>query len=511
MPNPPNLSISASPPELLTLRVRLVLLGTAFLFCCSPALDALVHSWSDQDEYGFRVLAPLLAALWIWYDRAALRAMPVRPALQAGAALLAAAALVLFFGRLAPSALLQELALCAVPSALVLLLLGWSFLKRLSLPLAFLALMAPVLDPLIARLHWPFQLFAAAVSEQLLALLAVPVYRSAQFLELPRVTLEVAEACSGVRYLVSTLLLAVPLALITQRTKVRRLFLLFLALVISMAANPVRVTVIGVWAHYTGGDVHGPLHLFHGYAVYLAGMCLLFGGAWMLQRLPERPRLEGVLQAETAGEDRERPRSGHSFAEAWVIAMTILVVAGAALHLHTPEPVPLSKSLDSLPRQFAGWRAMDDGRHYEETGPGQHVLHYANASGRTVVVTITYLESQNEASRLVEPAVHQRLANNHAIRTALPGAPAVPVNAGVFRDRKDEEIRLFWYRVNGRTLADKSEVKWRSALNNLLHRRNNGGLVVLSSNAAPGDREQVLRDLDDLAGKLLPVLNEYMP
>ena len=157
----PDTSLSAPQTAVLLLPVRVGLLAAAFLYCCFPALHLLVRSWSEQDEYGFRLLVPVMAAVWVWQDWPQLRRLVVSPSLRAGPALLTAAGLMLLLGRLAPSALMQELALFAAVAGLVLLLLGTEYLKRLALPLVFLALMAPVLDPMIARLHWPFQQFTA--------------------------------------------------------------------------------------------------------------------------------------------------------------------------------------------------------------------------------------------------------------------------------------------------------------------------------------------------------------
>ncbi len=469
-------------PALQLLRVRLVLLGMAFLFCCSPALDILVRSWSEQDEYGFRFMVPLLAAAWVWHDRKALRLLAVEPALGLGSAFLSTAGLALALGRLAASTVTQELALVAVAAALVLLLFGARFLQRLALPLIFLALMAPLLDPLLERLHMPFQLFAAAVTEHLLTLVGVPVLRTGRFLELPRVTLEVAEACSGVRFLVSTFVLAVPLAFITQRTRTKRLLLLLIALSVGIAANPLRVAVIALWAHYTDSDVHGPLHLFHGYAVYLVGLGLLFGAALLLQgrRGTDAGENPAAVHAQ-GGFERFLP-----FNQAWFLSFSILIAAGLAVHWYTPQPVPLNKDLATVPWSVDGWYGVASENESSDPDVQKHVQQYRNQATREVTVTAEYLPIQTASRKLPSPALHRSVDSR-------------------------EEVRLVWYRVNGRTLPDRAWAKWWNAVDGVLHRRNNGGMVLLSCRVKPGEREAAARDLRDLAEKLRPSLNECMP
>lgn len=487
----------------LHLQLRLVLLAAALLACCFPALVLLVRTWSAQDKYSYGFLVPPITLFWIWHDRSALARLAATPAPAPGAAVAAAAGLMLFAGRMSSTAAVQELALPVLLAGLILLLLGAGFLRRVALPLSYLALMVPVLDLAAERLHWPFQLFAAATAENLLRLAAVPVHRSAQFLELPRLTLEVAEACSGVRYLVSTLVLCVPLVFITQKTRARRLLLFLLGLAIGIAANPVRVTLIGLWAHYAGGDVHGPSHLLQGYAVYLMGMAAVFAGAWVMQASP------GPEPGPAAGGPEARsPRELHPFNQAWLLAFGGLVLLALLLHLGTARPVPLKNDLDKLQVRIAGLHAADCGPASPGPAGPQHACSYTTPSGRQMTLLIRYVEAQSADRKLVVPM--PRLVREEVTINAHAGR-AVRVSKTLAPAGDREELTLFWYRVNGRTLADPLLARWANAVDGVLRFRNNGALIMLSCAATASERADAQRELVEFAGALLPLLDEYLP
>lgn len=227
--------------------------------------------------------------------------MSVEPALLSGTLLATVFALLLAGGARSSSAVAQQLALVCLGPALALLVLGRQLLKALGVPLAYLVLSLPVLDSVVERLHPPFQLFAAWSAGQILQAMNVPVLRTGRFLELPSVTLEVAAACSGVGYLVSTIVLSIPLIFITQKSGQRRALLFAFALAVSITANPLRVALIGLWAHYGSGEVHGPGHLLQGSAVYLAGMLLLFTAARVLQRSTKNSAASRVVTGTIPG------------------------------------------------------------------------------------------------------------------------------------------------------------------------------------------------------------------
>ena len=108
-----------------------------------------------------------------------------------------------------------------------------------------------------------------------------PVYRDGTFIYLPNQTLEVAQVCSGVNYLVAIAAVGIPLAYLSRSTVARRTALVLFGVIVAVIANGVRVALIGFTAYHglVTGDLHGPGHVFHGMFVAVAGYVALFLGA----------------------------------------------------------------------------------------------------------------------------------------------------------------------------------------------------------------------------------------
>jgi len=255
----------------------------------TPVFAILVRSWWGSDIYRHGFLVPFISLFLVWRMRARLAQLPPAPSYAFGVPLVLLAGLMLFVGKLgAVIAVLQELSLLVMIAGLVLLLLGPLYLKALALPILYLLFMIPLLADHTDWVHWPFQLLAANVGVWLLQSVGIPALREAQFIALPRITLEVAEACSGIRLMISVIAIGIPLAYVTQRTWPRRVILVACAVVIGILANSFRVAAIGVWAYFGGEVLKGPFHVLQAMFAAWVGYVALFVGAWLLAREPGR-------------------------------------------------------------------------------------------------------------------------------------------------------------------------------------------------------------------------------
>jgi exosortase len=166
----------------------------------------------------------------------------------------------------------------------------------LAFPLAYLILMVPILDEVIDKIHWPFQLFSARMGSILLRIFDIPFFLKVNYFELPNMTLEVAEECSGVRYLISIIAIGIPLAYFTQKGWWRKIVLVATAVIIGILANGVRVALVVLCAYYYGeNNIQGPFHIFQALFVSVVGFVFLFILAWFLSKIPF-PRVESVQE-----------------------------------------------------------------------------------------------------------------------------------------------------------------------------------------------------------------------
>ena len=265
--------------------IKVGLLVGAFVFAYAKVMPLLVRTWS-RDDYSHGFIVPIIALYFIWVDRKRLRNLLIQPNILGGLPLTLLGSFMLMIGNIGSVVIIQELSLIVIIPGLILMLLGTRYLMALALPLAYLILMVPILDEVIDKIHWPFQLFSAKMGSTLLKIFDIPFFMRSNYFELPNMTLEVAEECSGVRYLISIIAIGIPLAHFTQRSWWRKIALVITALIIGILSNGVRVAFVVLCAYYYGkNNIHGPFHMFQGLFVSIVGFIFLFISAWFLSKV----------------------------------------------------------------------------------------------------------------------------------------------------------------------------------------------------------------------------------
>ena len=497
-----------------TMWVQLAILGLAFLVSLRGPLTLLVDTWSYMD-FSHGIIVPIVSLYVVWVERERLKALKVSPSYIGGIAVLTAGALILMLGRTAGVVLVEESSVLVIIPGLVLLLLGFRLLKAMALPLAYLVLMVPVLTPLIDRIHWPFQLITARFAAVVLPYLWIPVYRNIQFLELPNISLEVAESCSGANFMVSVIAIAIPLAYFTQREWWRKALLMVMAFFIGLFTNGLRVTLIGVWSYYELGDtLHGPYHLLQGYFVSIFGFIFLFASAHLLNRLP--PRRAEKASSGGVGKALERFTSADHkrFTYAWGTAIVVLAAIGMAYAFYRPSAVPLVKPLAEFPMIAGQW----EGKSSDYYGPDDLRVPgateelnavYRSASGRPVRLYIGYLDSQVQGMELIGTHFSRLYLNMGEV--AVPGPSAgMTVNKTVLRKGSQESLVLFWYNLNGRPIANRYSAKLATAVDGLVRRQTNGAFIMVTAEFnGDEDLQRALSDEAGLINELRPALSDF--
>jgi exosortase len=260
----------------------------------------LVRQWANDDDYTHGFLILPLALYFAWSDRERLARLPVR-ANVLGAFLLAAGLAMLVVGTAGAELFLQRSSIVAVAGGLVWLILGTAWLKALAFPIAFLLFMVPLPAIVMNAVAFPLQLFAAQTATFCLQAVGIPVLREGNVIALADTTLEVAEACSGIRSLQALLALGAVYGYFTQRSTWKRWALLLLSIPIAIAANAFRVSGTGFLAHYFGSEMaQGFYHSFAGWIVFVVAFLMLLACGGLLSRLPDRIGSRGAGPAAEA-------------------------------------------------------------------------------------------------------------------------------------------------------------------------------------------------------------------
>ncbi len=281
---------------MITLRARRIasvaVLTAAILWVYGGVLASLARQWASDDNYshGFFVLP--LAAFFVWERRAALARAPIRPH-SAGLVVVVSGLLLLLAGLFGAELFLTRVSLLVILTGIVLFVWGAPALRILAFPLAFLLLMIPLPAIIFNKIAFPLQLLASRAGEAAIAAAGIPVLREGNVLQLPSRTLEVAEACSGIRSLVSLLMLAIVLGYFTERRIAVRVAIALAAIPIAIVANAARVAGTALAAEWISpAAADGFLHLFSGWLMFVVA----FVGLLAFHRLAfgSRPPAVGV-------------------------------------------------------------------------------------------------------------------------------------------------------------------------------------------------------------------------
>jgi exosortase len=145
--------------------------------------------------------------------------------------------------------------------------------------------MIPVPYSLLNLVSGPLQLIATKISANMISACTIPVYREGNMLYFVNTQLEVAEACSGIRSIMSLTMLAIAFASMMRGAWMNRIILTVAAIPIAMIANILRIAGTGVLAHFYGDKVaKGFLHEFSGMAIFAFGFITLLGLFTFLNR-----------------------------------------------------------------------------------------------------------------------------------------------------------------------------------------------------------------------------------
>lgn len=290
-------------------------LAAALAFVYYNVLANLGYNWWSDENYSHGLLIPLIIGFILWTERERFARVRSSPSLFWGALMVVFALFSLWVGTAGAELYTQRMSFVLMLVGVIVYFWGFPLLRLLLVPLGLLLLAIPIPAIIFNKVAFPLQLFASRCAVWVMRLFDIPVLRQGNVIELmPRGArdtkkLEVVEACSGIRSLMTLLTLAVVFAYFThprqdddgtnsgggllRRIKSygfwRSIILIASAIPIAILTNALRVSGTGVLAHYYGTQVaDGFFHSFSGWVIYIVAFLLLFAVGWLLDRLGRR-------------------------------------------------------------------------------------------------------------------------------------------------------------------------------------------------------------------------------
>ncbi|HLI77973.1 MAG TPA: exosortase/archaeosortase family protein [Acidobacteriaceae bacterium] len=254
--------------------LAILLLLTGLLYQSVAA--KLVTDWYELPDFSHGFLIPFFAAYLIWTKRTELMRVPVASS-WVGLPLVLLGLLLLMTGRFGADLFLSRVSFIVLAAGTIWMLFGRQMLSELKFVLLVLVLAIPLPAVVFNQITFPLQLLASRMASLLLPFAGVPVLREGNVIQLPAMQLEVAEACSGIRSLLSLFTLAVIYGYFLEKSTGRRIVLALASVPIAVAANVARIFGTGLCVQYWDPDkAMGFFHEFSGWLMFLVSLCFLY-------------------------------------------------------------------------------------------------------------------------------------------------------------------------------------------------------------------------------------------
>ena len=515
-----------------TRAVVLALLVASFAFLYKDVVAKLVIDWGADENYSHGFLVAPLAGIVVWRSRAAISALQVRPS-SAGLLLIFVSLATLVVGTLGLDLLLPRLALLGTLAGSILFTCGRERLKKLGFPFLLLALAIPIPAIVFNQVTLPLQLFASRFGAAVISACQIPVLREGNVITLATMSLEVVEACSGIRSLVSLLTLAVIWGYLTDSPSWLRWLLAASAVPIAIFANGIRVAGTGVAAHFIGpAAADGFLHTFSGWMIFVVAGVLLLAvhrlATWLVPPVPTHSEAGGVNTAGVEPATVPPRRSDGIIARSLVVTACLVVTASMLGAMTRTEAITLRQPLSTLPRNVGAWESLDiqafDARLLAVLRVDDYVNRAYVAPGRPWVgLYVGYYQSQRQGQAIHSPLNCMPGAGWQPIgrtRVTIPvpaggGAPEnhAEINRLIVQKGLDRQLVLYWYQAHGRMVASEYWGKIYTVVDAIRLNRSDGALVrviVPISTEDAADEQAAERAALEFVSVILPALSQRL-
>jgi len=361
--------------------------------------------------------------------------------------------------------------------------------------------------PLPQFIYWQVSTYLQIVSSEIgvavIALMGIPVYLEGNIIDLGVYKLQVAEACSGLRYLFPMLSFSFVFAVLYQGPRWHKLALLLSAAPITVLMNSFRIGVIGVLVdNYGIAQAEGFLHSFEGWVIFIACVAILFLIATVLQRLTRHPKpLSETLDIEFDGLGAQLRRIGDVAPSAAMIVGALMTVGVATAWRATPEREVVRASRDPLaifPLAISDWRgrlgapldteiervlAADDYFSAAYAAPGE---------ARPVDLFIAYYYNQMDGAGIHSPEIcipagGWEVSGWERSAITLPSGESVDLVQAVIQKGQARQLVYFWFDLRGKRISGSYEAKFANLIDSAAIGRSDGALVRVITPIAPNE------------------------
>lgn len=500
----------------------LVVLGLiAWLY--ARILIGLFSQWMTDRYSSYGLLVAIFALFVLWQNRDRLKRVPISPS-WAGLPLIILALVLLVLGVLGVELFTSRISLLVLLAGLTILLGGALLFRAVLFPWALLFLMVPIPAIILQQATFPLQLFASKLAAWILwNIFNIPVFRDGNVIQLSEMKLQVVDACSGIRYLLSLVTLAIMYGYLLEKRKWVRIVLVVTSIPIAISANIFRIVLTGLFGRHHPEFAQGFYHEFQGIAVFAVALTMLFLAHraldWIWGPTQSEETQLGTPEEHTQAYETNATRG---WSPQFVVAVILMLAVAIGLQVSHRELLPDRQPLSAVPSQFDDWTGKDepiDQDTLEILGHGEFLSRiYSNAKERQpdIDLFVAYYPTQRFGDTPHTP-LHCLVGAGFTpvVREVveLEGPHGLfPVNRWVAAHGDKRNLVLYWFQAHGRRTTSEYSAKYHLIMDAIRLHRSDGALIRLwtpmyKDESADAAQERMM----GLAAHFLATIDQSIP
>lgn len=515
----------------------------AIVFVYAVVLSKLGQDWWTDENYSHGLIVPFVIGFIIWLEFDNLKNFVRKPAIAWGVVLVVLAFALMLAGTLGAELFTQRISLVLMICGIVVYFFGAKILRKLVVPFALLLLSIPIPQIIFNKIAFPLQIWASQAAIWGIRLFEIPSVRKGNVIELlPKgasqiVALEVVEACSGIRSLMTLVTLALILAYFTREKREnlsagkfdflkhsdfwRTVILMLSAIPIAIVTNAARVSGTGILTYYYGKQIaEGNWHEFSGWLVFIVALLMLIAVNWALKKAQS-----AKCKVQSSFIEQSPITSCQLLISNFQIGILIvaLLFGGAFINWleNRGELLIAHQPLREIPAQIGDWRQMgSDTRFSPETESvlrtSDYVMRdYGLPSGATANLYVGFYDSQRSGATYHSPqnclpGSGWEMKNPELVEIKTASGKTFTANRYIVQNGEYREVLIYWYQGRGRRTASEYQDKIYTVVDSLFRRRSDGALVRIMTPMGNNEAES-LQSAIDLSAQISDNLVPFVP
>ncbi len=491
---------------------------------------ALMVGWWESPEYSHGYMIPVVALFLLWQRLNELPTATQRGSWWGTAALLAGLAAFLL-GELSAIYTVIQYGFLLSLFGITLAFFGRSTMRVLWVVLVYLIFMIPLPNFLYFNLSSQMQLISSEIGVAVIRLFGISVFLEGNVIDLGSMQLQVAEACSGMRYLFPLMSFGFLIAYLYRGPFWQRAMIFLTTIPITILMNSFRIGVIGVTVEYWGiGMAEGFLHDFEGWVVFMGCLSILFleisifhwlskDGTRALDRLNlDTPALTIKFADFNLSPTKQRP---------FLVSVVLLALLTPFLLTvnERPEVIPARQAFEQFPLNHNGWVGRTnslDQNILDTLKLTDYIQADYRRDGESMPINlyVAWYGSQKKGASIHSPrscipgggwrieSLEQRELANVAHANGKP----LRVNRALIQKGTTSQIVYYWFEGRDRNITNEYMAKWYMFWDSLTRSRSDGALVRLVAYVPdPSQIAAADHQLEQFAQDFYPLLPSYTP